>query len=590
MTLEEWAADVGGAGARLHGRTPRRCRWPSTTAAPSRKSIAATPSSRCAAPGTAARRRGYEVLRVDFENGEPVGFEPFLEGFLIEQEDGGYGYLARLAGLAVGDRTARSTSPTTPTASIYRIAYARRRRRRPPHRRQPPNAVPQPPPSDVAMALVEAAPEAAIAGQGRLRARRSRSRSPMPPTATTPRPPLAGSARRGRAVLCRHRRTTLTPAEPKPFVHWLAYDIPAAVTGAARGPADRAAAPRRRRREAGHEQRRRHRLSRPEAARRTTRRTTTTSRSSRWTCRALGLDPAATREEVLAGDAGQGPRRGRDRRHLREVASHARNRSGRPGTRGIESRRDPDGGMEGHPAWRTYAGFVNDHVMLIAAGVTFYALLALVPALTALVSLYGLFADPASLEQHMACSRTSCPSGGLDIVSEQLQRLAEQRPDQARADLARRLRHRAVERQRRLKAMFEAMNVAYDEEEKRELREAHPDHPRLHAGAIAPLLAPHRRGRRAAARPGDPRPGRRARSGPRASAASSCWSSLLVAGLAALYRWGPSRPDAQWRWITPGAIVAMAVILIASASSPGTSPPSAPTTRPTARSAPSSAS
>ena len=44
---------------------------------------------------------GYEVIRVNFEKGEPVGFEPFLEGFLIEREDGGYGYLGRLAGLAV---------------------------------------------------------------------------------------------------------------------------------------------------------------------------------------------------------------------------------------------------------------------------------------------------------------------------------------------------------------------------------------------------------------------------------------------------------------------------------------------------------
>ena len=59
---------------------------------------------------------GYEVIRVNFENGEPVGYEPFLQGFLIEREDGGYGYLGRLAGLAVR-RTARSTSPTTQTAS-----------------------------------------------------------------------------------------------------------------------------------------------------------------------------------------------------------------------------------------------------------------------------------------------------------------------------------------------------------------------------------------------------------------------------------------------------------------------------------------
>ena len=44
--------------------------------------------------------------------------------------------------------------------------------------------------------------------------------------------------------------------------------------------------------------------------------------------------------------------------------------------------------------WRTWTEIGNDHVLLVAAGVTFYALLAMVPALTALVSIYGFFADP----------------------------------------------------------------------------------------------------------------------------------------------------------------------------------------------------
>ena len=39
---------------------------------------------------------------------------------------------------------------------------------------------------------------------------------------------------------------------------------------------------------------------------------------------------------------------------------------------------------------------------------------------------------------------------------------------------------------------------------------------------------------------------------------------LMMAGLAALYRFGPSRHAAQWRWITPGAVMAMVVILVTS--------------------------
>ena len=51
---------------------------------------------------------------------------------------------------------------------------------------------------------------------------------------------------------------------------------------------------------------------------------------------------------------------------------------------------------------------------------TFYTLLALVPGLTALVSIYGLFADPVTLDRHMELLQGLIPSGGLDIVREQL--------------------------------------------------------------------------------------------------------------------------------------------------------------------------
>ena len=65
---------------------------------------------------------GYEVLRVDFENGKPVGFEKFLEGFLIEKKEGGYGYLARLAGLAVGKDGELFVSDNS-NGIVYRISH-----------------------------------------------------------------------------------------------------------------------------------------------------------------------------------------------------------------------------------------------------------------------------------------------------------------------------------------------------------------------------------------------------------------------------------------------------------------------------------
>ena len=105
--------------------------------------------------------------------------------------------------------------------------------------------------------------------------------------------------------------------------------------------------------------------------------------------------------------------------------------------------------------------------MLIAAGVTFYALLALVPALTALVSLYGMFAEPATLDRHMELLEGLIPSGALDIVREQLRRLAEQ--GQTKLGLTSLFAFAVAlwSANSGVKSMFEAMNVAYDEEEKR---------------------------------------------------------------------------------------------------------------------------
>jgi membrane protein len=52
--------------------------------------------------------------------------------------------------------------------------------------------------------------------------------------------------------------------------------------------------------------------------------------------------------------------------------------------------------------WRVYEEFGRDRIMSVAAGVTYYALLALFPAIAALVSIYGLFADPVTIQQHLS--------------------------------------------------------------------------------------------------------------------------------------------------------------------------------------------
>jgi membrane protein len=72
---------------------------------------------------------------------------------------------------------------------------------------------------------------------------------------------------------------------------------------------------------------------------------------------------------------------------------------------------------------RTYAEFDQDNVMLLAAAVAFYAVLALVPAITAAVSLYALISDPASVQSQFDQLKGLMPSGSFDLMRQQVERI-----------------------------------------------------------------------------------------------------------------------------------------------------------------------
>jgi membrane protein len=73
--------------------------------------------------------------------------------------------------------------------------------------------------------------------------------------------------------------------------------------------------------------------------------------------------------------------------------------------------------------WRTYEQMMEDRLLAIAAGVVFYGLLALFPAITALVSLYGLFASPATIAEHLNFLAGIMPDAVVGIVDEQIARV-----------------------------------------------------------------------------------------------------------------------------------------------------------------------
>jgi membrane protein len=74
--------------------------------------------------------------------------------------------------------------------------------------------------------------------------------------------------------------------------------------------------------------------------------------------------------------------------------------------------------------WRTYRQIVENRLLAVAAGVVFYGLLAVFPAVTALVSLYGLFASPAAIGDQLSFAAGILPQGAVDILREQIGHLA----------------------------------------------------------------------------------------------------------------------------------------------------------------------
>jgi hypothetical protein len=74
--------------------------------------------------------------------------------------------------------------------------------------------------------------------------------------------------------------------------------------------------------------------------------------------------------------------------------------------------------------WRAYQRTQEDRVLAVAAGVVFYMLLALFPALAALVSLYGLFTDPTLINAHLSLLEGVLPASTVGIIREQVTRLS----------------------------------------------------------------------------------------------------------------------------------------------------------------------
>lgn len=211
---------------------------------------------------------------------------------------------------------------------------------------------------------------------------------------------------------------------------------------------------------------------------------------------------------------------------------------------------------------RTKQQISEDNLSIVAAGVAFYAFVAVVPALAATIAIYGLVSDPAQVAQHFESLARVLPGEVLPLLREQMERIASN--DQAAGigaivGFALALYSSA----NATKALISGLNIAYDEQEQRGFFKLSLIAFVLTIGgilggliaiglvAVLPGMLEHL---------------------PIGGGAEILlnvlrWPLLFVfalAGLAVMYRFGPCRNDARWRWVSWGAATATLLWLVAS--------------------------
>ena len=206
--------------------------------------------------------------------------------------------------------------------------------------------------------------------------------------------------------------------------------------------------------------------------------------------------------------------------------------------------------------WRTYEEISADRLFMIAAGVVFYAMLAVVPAITALVSLYGLFAKASTINQHLSFIGSVMPGTAYELISDQITRIAGNNDGKLTVAFVIALGLALWSANAGMKAVFDALNIVYDEDEKRGFIKLNAISLTFTLGAVIALLTAIGA---VVALPLVLAYLGLAEDRQTWLLALLRWPALLILvmfGLALLYRFGPSRKDAKWRWLTPGSMFA----------------------------------
>jgi membrane protein len=196
--------------------------------------------------------------------------------------------------------------------------------------------------------------------------------------------------------------------------------------------------------------------------------------------------------------------------------------------------------------------------------VVFYGLLAIFPAVTALVSSYGLFADPSTISANLQNLAVMLPDGTFDIVQDQIARVLSKGTGTLGVTFIFGLLMAVWSANAGMKAIFDALNVVYEERETRSFIRLNLTSLAFTVAGLASILL------MVGAVIAVPLALQRLGLGERGEWIVSLgrWPALLLfllTALAVLYRFGPSRTNARWQWISPGAVAATLLWLAGSA-------------------------
>ncbi len=213
--------------------------------------------------------------------------------------------------------------------------------------------------------------------------------------------------------------------------------------------------------------------------------------------------------------------------------------------------------------WRVKDQIKKDRLSIIAAGVAFYGLLAIFPALIALVALYGLVFDPRQVQEQVSALSGVLPPDAAEILLRQLNDLTTRDSKALGFGAIGGLLLALWSASAGMRTLMEALNVAYNEEEQRGFFRFYGTALLL---TLASILGTILAIVLVVAIPAvltflgldDTL---------KWVISIAAWPILIVMmmiGLAVIFRYGPSRREPRWRWVSWGAFVATVLWIIGS--------------------------